>query len=103
MTAKKTPLSRVRFISRPSSILVKCAALSLVALCIVALLALRGNILDTQQQTEILRAQAAALERENRNLEQYIAELNTVQGITRIAQEELGLADPNTIVFTPEQ
>lgn len=103
MTAKKPPLSRVRFISRPSSILVKCAALSLVALCIVALLALRGNILDTQQQTEILRAQAAALERENRNLEQYIAELNTVQGITRIAQEELGLADPNTIVFTPEQ
>ncbi len=33
---------------------------------------------------------------------QYISELDTVQGIARIAQEELGLAFPDTVVFKPE-
>lgn len=103
MTAKSNPFSRFRLVFRRSRTLTKCVVLATVVLCMAALLALRGAILDTRNETEVLRAQAAELEWENSKLNQYIAELGTVQGITRIAQEELGLANPNVIVLKPEQ
>lgn len=103
MAAKNSSHSRFRLVYRRSRTLTKCVVLATVVLCMAALLALRGKILDTQAQTEVLRAQAYKLEQENSQLQQYIAELGTVQSIARIAQEELGLADPNTTVLTPVQ
>lgn len=103
MTAKNKSRPRFRLVFRRSSTLTKCVVLATVVLCTAALLALRGAILSTRAQTEALRTQAYTLEQENSQLEQDISQLGSVQSITRIAQEELGLADPNTIVFTPGQ
>lgn len=102
MTENSPSKRRYRVVFRRSRPLMKCAALAMVVLCIVTLFALRGSILATRQENESLRAQAGLLEEENSRLEEYIRELGTIQGIFRIAQEELGLADPNTTVFTPE-
>jgi cell division protein FtsL len=68
----------------------------------VALLTLHSAIQTAENSAEDLRFQAFQLEQENSRLEQYIKELGTVQGIIRIAQEKLGLIDPNSIIIQPE-
>ena len=55
-----------------------------------------------KNQTEDLRAQAAALEQENSDLEEKIQNLGSVQSVLEIAQEELGLVSSDTVVFQPE-
>lgn len=96
-------LSRIRLVYRRSSILVKCMILAAVVLSTVALLVLRGAMLQTQSRTDGLRGEAAALEAENRQLKQSIGLQNTVDGILKIAREKLGLVDPDTVIFEPEQ
>lgn len=102
MADRTVRTGRIRLVFRRSRTLTKCVVLTTLLLCTVALLTLRGAITEANAQTETLRTQAAQLERRNGNLVQYISELDTVQGIARIAQEELGLAFPDTVVFKPE-
>lgn len=85
-----------------SSTLVKIAVLVVLVLSIVCLMGLRGAILEAKGEAEALRGQAAQLEQENSRLEVYVQQLGTVQGIIRIAQEELGLVSPDTIIFDPQ-
>ena len=75
----------------------------LVALVVatIALLTLRFALLDAKDKTEELRQQAVALEQENQKLERTNALLGTVQGVKELANELLGLVDPNTIIFEP--
>ena len=103
MTKRKNPFSRIRLVYRRSSTLLKCVVLAAIILSTVAILALRHSIREDQAQADDLRFQAAALEQENDRLSSYIAELGTVQSIKRIAGEELGLVDPDTIFFTPAE
>lgn len=103
MTAKRNPLSRIRLVYRRSSTLLKCVVLTAIVLSTVCLMALRGAILEIQEQTEDLRIQAAELEQRNKRLEQYIAGIGTVEGIKKIAFDKLGLVDPDTVIFLPEQ
>lgn len=103
MTAKRKPFSRIRLVYRRSSTLLKCVVLTAIVLCTVCLIALRGAILDVRQQTDDLRIQAAELEQRNKRLEQYIAGIGTVEGIKSIAFDKLGLVDPGTVIFLPEQ
>lgn len=101
MANRKNPLGRIRLVYRRSSPLLKCVVLAAIVLCTGALLILRSSIRDLKQTTDDLRAEAAALEQENKKLEKSIAELGTIQSIKRIAGEELGLVDPDTIFFEP--
>lgn len=98
-----TSSRRVRLVYRRSSPLLKVAILALVVLCMAALLGLRAAILNVQANTDALRSKAASLEQENSRLEEYIEDLGTVDSVRRIAREELGLVDPDTVVFQPEQ
>lgn len=93
---------RIRLVFRRSRPLTKCVVLAMVLLCTAALLSVRIAVTEANAQTEALRARSAALEQKNDELTQRIAELGTVQSVVRIAQEELGLAFPDTIVFKPE-
>ena len=68
----------------------------------LSLLMLRGAILRMEQKTEELRQQAAVLEQENEKLEKSISQLGTVQSVTELAEQLLGLVDPNTVIFSPE-
>lgn len=95
-------LSRIRLVYRRSSTLLKCVVLAAIVFSTVCLIALRTSIQQERQKAEDLRIQAAALEKRNERLKLYIEELNTVQGVRRVAMEQLGLVSPGTIFFQPE-
>ena len=81
------------------SLLLKLAVLAVIVLSTVALLSIHSARIDALEQTEQLRGQAQQLEQDNSRLERYIQQLGTVQGVIRIAQEELGLVAPDSIIF----
>lgn len=94
--------TRVRLVIRKSSPVTKAALLAAVVLSTVALVALHGSIAANREQYEAMRIQAAMLESRNRDLSVCIENVGTVEGIERIAMEELGLAYPDSVVFAPE-
>lgn len=96
-------LRRVRLVIQPSSPAIKVVALCAVVFSMLALLTIQSVILDGRAQNAALAEQAAQLELENQELQQYIDELGTVQSVQRIAEEELGLVDPDTIIITPQE
>ena len=95
-------LRRIRLVHRRSSTLLKCVVLAAIVFSTVCLVALRVSIQQQRQKTEELRIQAAALEKRNERLKLYMSELNTVEGVRRVAMEQLGLVSPGTIFFQPE-
>lgn len=99
MAKKKGLLSRIRLVYRHSPLLLKCAVLVTIILSTAALTILRVGIDQYQEQTALARAQAAQLEQENRQLEENIQQLGTVESVRRIAKEELGLVDPDTVFY----
>lgn len=101
--ASRNPFRRIRLIYRRSSTLVKCMVLTAVILCTIALLTLRHAIVDTRQQLEEKRNEAAVLEQENKGLEQSISQMGSVQSVVELAKELLDLVDPDTVIFIPEQ
>ena len=102
MAQRKNPLQGIKLVYRRSSTLTKVLVLAVLVLSIAALLTLRTAILSARQTAEELRNQAIRLEQENSRLEHYISELGTIEGIMRIAQEKLGLVDPDSIIIHPE-
>lgn len=101
MTNRHNPFSRIRLVYRRSSTLLKCVVLAAIVLSTAALLTIHFSIQQTRQETAVLRAEAARLEQENRQLKKDIAMVGTVQSIKRIAMEELDLVDPETEFFYP--
>ena len=101
MANRKNPFSHIRLVYRRSSPLLKCAVLAAVVLSTAALLTIHFSINKSQQKLDNLQTQAARLEQENQQLDQYTGEVGTVQSIRRIAQEELDLVDPDAIIFHP--
>lgn len=91
--------SKLRLVYRRSSLAVKCIVLVAILLCSSVLVWLGISIKINQQKTEQERAQAAELEQENAQQQQKNNELGTPQSTQRIAYEELGLVDPDTIIF----
>ena len=91
---------RVEF--RSSSNLLKIVVAVLIVFSMAALLALGWMNSGLRERTQAQKDAAAALEQENRDLQEKIDNVDTVQGVQDIAREELGLVDPNTIVIQPE-
>ena len=96
-------LRRVKFVICRSHPMIKVAALCTVVLSMLALLGLQGAITGSRANAAALMEQADRLEQENQNLVQYIDELGTVQGIERIAEDELGLVAPDPVIIEPQQ
>ena len=103
MAKGPNPLHRIRLVFSHSSTALKCIVLVAIVLSTMALLALRLAILDAKEKTEAMRHEAAALEKENAQLEQTISDLGTVQSVKDLAGRLLGLVDPDTVIFLPEQ
>lgn len=103
MAAGRNPFKRIRLVYRRSSTLVKCAALATLVVCITALVTLRFAILEAEKKAEEARKEAAALEQENQELQESISNLGTVQSVVDLAGKLLGLVDPDTVIFLPEQ
>lgn len=93
------PKEKRKLVLVPSSKAVKILAVLVVLFSLVALVALgwvRGNIRDL---TEEKRQQAAALEQENAALKEKNEKLGTSDSVRDIAQEELGMVDPDAVVI----
>lgn len=102
MANRKKPFSRFRLVYRRSSTALKCVVLTTLVLCTVALVSLSVSLRKTRQQTEDLRNQAIELQEKNQQLQQDMDQADTVDGVKKIAQEELNLVDPDAEFFRPE-
>ena len=103
MSGKSSIFSRIRLVYRRSSTLTKCVVAAALVLCTIALLTLRLAITDVNSQNDAARNEAAQLEQENQELREDVSELGTVQSIVELAKKLLGLVDPDTVIFEPEQ
>ena len=97
---EKLKLIKLRLRSSPRS--TKIMLIVAIVFAMTTLIALRMAITDLNNRTEALRDKAAALEQENKDLQENIGILGSVQSIIQIARDELGLVDPNTVILEPE-
>lgn len=102
MATKKKP-NRVRVVFQRTTPAVKILVISALVVCTIALVALGIRISGEKAQLEESRKAAAALEQENAELEEDIDDLGTIRSIKDLARRFLGLFDPDTIIFSPEE
>lgn len=95
-------LSRIKIEYRRSRPLTKLVAVAAIVLSMVALIALSWAKYDVQRQTQEMMGEAARLEQENAQLDQKIDALGSIQSVEQIAQEELGMVDPDTVLIDTE-
>ncbi len=67
----------------------------------VAVVALQSELNENKNQLALMRQQAAELENANNELSSDIADLGSVDSAIKIAEDELDLVQPDTIIFTP--
>ena len=96
----KTGKFKVRL--RTAPVKLKAALVLLIVLSMGALLALRWVHNGIQAETRRKTEQAAAMEGANADLQEKIDSIGSVQSIRQIAQDELGLAYPDTVLIHPE-
>ena len=97
---EKLKLIKLRL--RPSPRSTKVMLTIAILFAMMALLALSMATTYLDGRTEELRQKAASMEQENKDLQENIGILGSVQSIIQIARDELGLVDPNTVVLGPE-
>ena len=97
------PFRHIKLVYRRSSTLVKCVVLTAVILCTIAMLTLRFALLSAKEKEADLKNEVAALEQENDSIITRIKELGTVESIKELAGKLLGLVDPDTVIFLPEE
>ena len=103
MAAGENPLRRIRLVYRRSSTLLKIVVLAMILTGTLCLVVLRSALLQTENNLNELRHEAATLEQKNRELKRSISQLGTVESVKELAAELLGLVDPDAVIFQPEQ
>lgn len=91
--------SRFQLQYRRTPTLHKVVVAAAIVLSSVTLVSLRLAHWDAEARVTDLRQQIAAREQQNEDLRHDIDELGTTDSVRRIAQEELGLVDPDTIII----
>ena len=102
MEEKTNPPVKKKIVIRPAPPMLKIAACLLILFSMAALLALRWVHNGIRQETQILTEEAAQAQAENRELTEKVEHLGSVQSVKDIAQEELGLVDPDTVLVDPQ-
>lgn len=99
--AKQNPFQQFKLVYRRSSLALKILVLVTILVSAAALIALRMTLNGYQTQSNVLQSRAVQLQEENKDLEEDIAALGSKDSIRQIAQEELGLVDPESQFFSP--
>ena len=102
MAEKNGFLSKFQIEHRRSSPAVKIVVIVSILFSILAVAAMTGARINVENRTEMLRQEAARLEHENQDLLERIDLLGTVQSVRQIAEEALGLVDPNAVIIETE-
>lgn len=95
-------VSQFQLVPTRSSRLTKLAVCAAVVLAVAAILVLHSATQDARAEAEAWRAEAQKQEQEKSNLEKLFGNLGTLEGIKDIAENLLGLTDPDTIIIQPE-
>ena len=93
---------RIQIEVRSSKPIMKILVIVVIVLSMAALITLRLAQDRIEQQTAAMREEAAILEQENEELQEKIDNMDNVEGVQQIAEDELGLVDPDTVVIKPE-
>ncbi len=101
MAKKQTPFGRTRVVFCRTSLQTKCIVLATLVVTTAVLLTLTFGIRSANAATAEAREKAAALEQENREYEEKIDGMGSVEGNKALAEDYFGLVDPDTVVFTP--
>ena len=99
---KRNPLKNAKVIVRHSPLALKILLIVVILLSMAALITLRVAQDRIEAQTSAMLEEAARLEQENQELQDKIDNMDNVEGVMDIAQDELGLVDPDTIIIKPE-
>ena len=92
-------LSRFQLQYRRTPALHKVVVAAAIVLSSVTLISLRLGHWESKAKLSELQHRAAVLEQQNQELREDIDRLGTTDSIRDIAQEELGLVDPDTIII----
>ena len=92
-------LSRFQLQYRRTPTLHKVVVAAAIVLSSVTLISLRLGHWESKAKLSELQHRAAVLEQQNQELREDIGRLGTTDSIRDIAQEELGLVDPDTIII----
>lgn len=95
-------IGRTTIVWKHSNRLLKGILAVLIVFSIAAMAALGWAYANLGRRNRELTEQASKLELENNALENKIDSLGTESSIRQIAEEELGMVDPNTILIQPE-
>ena len=101
MAEFKNPFRDIKVEYTRSHPLTKVVVIALIVLSMAALITLRVSSIRLHREIEQMRQEAAQLEAENQVLKEKLEELGSVEGVDHIAEEELDLVDPDTIVIVP--
>ena len=103
MAQRKNPFRNIQVEIQKSPRTLKIVLAVLIVFCTVTLVALGWVRTGIRNRTDALQDKAAALEQDNADLQEKIDKIGSVEGIQEIAKDELGLADPDTILINPTQ
>ena len=101
MTKLKLPFRDIRVEYTRTHPLTKVVVLALILVCTAALITLGWSGYQLKQEIAQLREEAAHLAAENAELREKIDILDSVAGVESVAEEELDMVDPDTIVINP--
>ena len=93
---------QVRFVNKPSDRKTKIIVCITIALSLVVLLVLHVATENARKEDEAWRNEAQVQEQEKSRLEELLSKLGTLEGMKELAENFLGLTDPDTIVIQPE-
>lgn len=96
MENRTNPFSKIKLVYKRSRTVTKVALLGVIIVSMITLLTLQYFIGRSRERQEQMRAEAAALEQQNQELQN---RLDSDPDIEQIAGEQLGLVDPDKIIF----
>ena len=95
-------ISRIQLVKKRSGKLTIIVVATAIVLSMGALTALHLSMNELKNRTAELKDKAAQLEAENEELLEDIEQVDSVAGIVEIAEEELGLVQPDAVFYQPE-
>ena len=81
--------------------LTKVVVIGLILVCTAALITLSWSGNQLRREIALLREEAVVLAAENAELKEKIENLDSLVGVENIAEDELEMVDPDTIVIDP--
>lgn len=102
MTDFRKNISKIQLVRQRSKKLTVAMVIIAIVLSMGALTALHLSMNILKSRTEALRDRAAHLEAENAALLEDMEQVDSIQGIVGIAEEELGLVQPDAVFYQQE-